>query len=75
MEYKLDILTESDMEMKHTSLAYKLHEEFFPMHLTPFQLQHFHRMPLSKTLLEQFIGKRVIINTSNNFHNVSYNMY
>ncbi|GMR42308.1 hypothetical protein PMAYCL1PPCAC_12503, partial [Pristionchus mayeri] len=49
--------------IQHSIPAQNIHRTFFPTHLTPYKLRHWHRMQLSKRILKQVGGKYVQIQT------------
>ncbi|VDK77693.1 unnamed protein product [Onchocerca ochengi] len=45
--------------IQHSLPAQNIHRTFFPTHLNPFKLRHYHRLPLSKRILRT-IGTRFV---------------
>ncbi|PAV85933.1 hypothetical protein WR25_05698 isoform B [Diploscapter pachys] len=47
--------TNNSSLIQHSIPALNIHRTFFPTHLTPFKLRHWHRLPISKRVL-RYIG-------------------
>ncbi|CAD6184372.1 unnamed protein product [Caenorhabditis auriculariae] len=51
-------LSGNSMLIQHSTPAQNIHRTFFPTHLNPFKLRHWHRIPLSRRLLRLFLSNR-----------------
>ncbi|VDK37301.1 unnamed protein product [Anisakis simplex] len=49
--------------IQHSIPAQNIHRTFFPTHLNPFKLRHYHRLPLPKRILRTIGTKYVPIKT------------
>lgn len=49
--------------IQHSIPAQNIHRLFFPTHMNPFKLRHFHRFPMSKRVLRDYFGRYATVHT------------
>lgn len=52
--------------IQHSIPAQNIHRIFFPTHMNPFKLRHFHRFPMSRRVLREYFGRYAHVRTLTN---------